>query len=114
MLEFWGGMGNCDVLNQKEVDILKDMMLAMRLNVGSAVKSNNKKKLNNSIFAKMRSLLQVSLGLSAQETRNHLTSLEFATEVQLPVLMRPNCVLPAYPWATVRAVVREPAEAVPD
>ncbi|CAH0514103.1 unnamed protein product [Peronospora belbahrii] len=51
MLEFCEGLGNDGVLNQKEVEMLKDMVLAMRPDVCSAVKRKN----NNAIVAIVRS-----------------------------------------------------------
>lgn len=51
MLEFCEGLGNDGVLNQKEVEMLKDMVLAMRPDVCCAVKRKN----NNAIVAIVRS-----------------------------------------------------------
>ncbi|POM80474.1 hypothetical protein PHPALM_1686 [Phytophthora palmivora] len=51
MLEFCEGLGNDGVLNVKEVEMLKDMVLTMRPDVCSAVKRKN----NNAIVAIVRS-----------------------------------------------------------
>ncbi|KAF1788158.1 PH domain-like [Phytophthora cactorum] len=51
MLEFCEGLGSDGVLNPKEVEMLKDMVLAMRPDVCSAVKRKN----NNAIVAIVRS-----------------------------------------------------------
>ncbi|RLN54850.1 hypothetical protein BBJ29_002479 [Phytophthora kernoviae] len=51
MLEFCEGLGNDGLLNPKEVEMLKDMVLTMRPDVCSAVKRRN----NNAIVAIVRS-----------------------------------------------------------